>query len=78
MDSVKKVNDVCKSVLKITVEDLQAVEQMAEEQAGYINPLKNAKQSKVNELANHNQRVLSALKHLRNVLINADNSVKNK
>ena len=69
MDSIEKVNKLCKSVLKLTDEDLQAVDEMAQEQSNYIHPLKGATQKKFNELGNHNQRVLSALQNLRQVLI---------
>ena len=73
MNSIEKVNRLCKSVLKLTDEDLSAVEQMAQEQSGYINPLKNAKQAKINGLGNQNQRVLIALKNLRRVLMDENN-----
>lgn len=72
MDSIEKVNKVCKSVLKLTEQDLQAVDEMAKEQASYIHPLKLAKQAKFNELGNYNQRVLSALQNLRQVLIDGE------
>jgi len=72
MDSIKKVNKLCKSVLKLTEQDLQAVDEMATEQASYIHPLKGAKQAKFNDLGNHNQRVLSALQNLRQVLIDGE------
>jgi hypothetical protein len=69
MDSIQKVNKLCKSVLKLTDEDLGMVDEMAQKQSGYINPLKNATQGKLNKLGSHNQRVLVALKNLRQVLI---------
>lgn len=72
MDSIEKVNKLCKSVLKLTEQDLQAVDEMATEQASYIHPLKGAKQAKFNDLGNHNQRVLSALQNLRQVLIDGE------
>jgi mevalonate kinase len=73
MDSiVEKVNKLCRSVLELTEQDLQAVDTIAQEQASYTHPLKVAKQAKVNELGNHNQRVLSALRNLRQVLIDGE------
>lgn len=72
MDSIEKVNKLCKSVLKLTEQDLQAVDTMAQDQASYTHPLKGAKQAKFNKLGNHNQRVLSALQNLRQVLIDGE------
>lgn len=70
--SVDKVNSLCVQALKITQKDLIAVDKMAKEQTGYVNPLKGAKQSKFNELGNHNQRVLFALQNLINVIKSGD------
>lgn len=72
MDSVEKVNKLCKQVLKLTEQDFKAVDEMAKEQASYINPLKGAKQAKFNKLGNYNQRVLLALQNLRQVLIEGE------
>ena len=64
MDSIKKVNNLCKQVLKLTEQDFEAVEQMQKEQSGYSHPLKNATAAKYNELGKHNKRVIEALKKL--------------
>lgn len=67
-DSIEKVNKVCKSVLKLTDEDFNVVDEMAQEQSDYVHPLKGATQSKFNDLGNHNQRVIAALKNLKDVI----------
>lgn len=68
MDSIKKVNNLCKSVLKLTDKDFANVDQMAKDQSGYMHPLKIATQGKYNDLGNHNQRVIAALRNLRDVI----------
>lgn len=69
MNSIGKVNKLCRSVLTLTDEDLDAVDKMAKEQKNYIHPLKGARQEKFNKMGTYNQRVLSALKKLREVLL---------
>ena len=69
MDSIEKVNEVCKLALSLTDEDLKAVDEMSNEQAGYLHPFNGEKQAKFNDLGNHNQKVLDAVKNLREILI---------
>lgn len=68
MNSIQKVNDICKSILSITDKDLAAIEKMAKEQSEYIHPLKNATAGKYHELGNHNLLVFEALKNIRNII----------
>ena len=66
--SIKRVNNICKQVLKLTEEDFHAIDNMAAEQVGYIHPLKNATVSRLNKLGQHNMRVSEALKNLRKTI----------
>ncbi|AQW91317.1 hypothetical protein [Elizabethkingia anophelis] len=68
MNSIDKVNNICKSVLILTDKDFEAVSEMAREQSDYIHPLNGEKQEKFNSLGNHNQRVLMALRTLKDVI----------
>lgn len=68
MDSIQKVNKVCKAVKNLTEEDFKAVLDMAKEQTEYIHPLKMATASKLNDTGNHNFRVIEALQNLKTVI----------
>ena len=70
MDSIQKVNKICKAVKALNEEDFTAIAEMAKEQQGYIHPLKMATASKHNKIGEHNSRVLEALKNLKNVIEN--------
>lgn len=68
MDSIQKVNKVCKAVKNLTEEDFKAVLDMAKEQAEYIHPLKMATASRLNDTGDHNFRVIEALQNLKTVI----------
>ena len=68
MDSIKKVNKVCKAVKNLTEEDFKAVFDMAKEQIEYTNPLKMATASKLNDTGEHNFKVIEALRNLKIVI----------
>ena len=68
MDSIQKVNKVCKAVKNLTEEDFKAVLDMAKEQTEYTHPLKMATASKLNDTGNHNYRVIEALQNLKTVI----------
>lgn len=68
MGSIDKVNSLCVMALKITKSDLKAAEDMAKSQSGYVSPTQRAKQANFNDLGNHNQKVIAALKNLINVI----------
>lgn len=67
-NSIRKVNNLCKSVLKLTDEDFSAVKEMAYNQAGFTHPLKHKKQREIHAMSDHNFRVIEALENLRNVI----------
>lgn len=68
MESIKKINSICKAVLKLTEEDFAAVETMADEQGAYSHPLKNATAKKFHDLSDHNTRVLLKLRELQETI----------
>lgn len=70
MDSISKVNKICKSILKLTDEDFETVRNMANDQLNYIHPLKGAKQLKINKTGEYNYQVLAILKTLRQTITN--------
>ncbi|MDD5013528.1 MAG: hypothetical protein PHW73_00315 [Atribacterota bacterium] len=63
MDSIQKVNKVCKAVKNLTEEDFKAVLDMAKKQTEYIHPLKMATASKLNDTGDHNFKVIEALQN---------------
>jgi hypothetical protein len=67
-NSIEEVNKVCKSVLKLTEEDLKAVEDMANEQARYTHPFKMKTAEKQHCLGSYNQQVIRAIKDLHCIL----------
>jgi hypothetical protein len=69
MDSINKVNKICKSILKLTDEDFKAIINLANDQINYIHPFKGAKQSQINKTGKYNYHVLFALKNLRQTII---------
>jgi len=69
MDSITKINKICKSVLALSKADFSAIDKMAQEQSTYIHPFKGETQAMFSELGNHNQRVLAALKNLHDVIL---------
>ena len=70
MNSINKINNICKSVKKLTDEDFKAVLDMAKEQSEYIHPLKSGTALRLNDLGSHNFRVIAALQHLKLVIEN--------
>lgn len=68
MNSIQKVNKICKATKNLTEDDFNAVSVMAKEQSEYTHPLKNAKAAKLNELGNYNFRVIEALQNLKTVI----------
>ncbi len=71
MDSIQKVNKVCKDILKLSEVDIEEAEKMAQEQIEYIHPLKYAKASKFHKMGNNNKKILTALKNLRTLIIDS-------
>ena len=63
-----KINDICMSVLKLTDDDFKEVENAILSQKSYSHPLKNATVRWQHDLAEHNQRVLDAVRNLKIVI----------
>jgi hypothetical protein len=68
MNSIQKVNKICKAVKNLTEEDFKAVLDMAKEQSEYVHPLKMATASKLNDTGDYNSKVIEALQNLKNVI----------
>jgi hypothetical protein len=73
MDSITKVDEVCKAVLSLTDDDIIAVEAMQQEQSSYTHPFKGSSQAKHNANGEYNRRVIAHLKDLRKVLLEGAN-----
>ena len=71
-NGINEINKVCQAVSRLTDEDFEEVRKMAQEQSGYVHPLKNATAKKYNEIGEHNIRVVNALQDLRDVIKNID------
>jgi len=67
-NGINKIDRVCKSVLAITEQDFSEAEQIAADQKAYTHPFKNATAKWQNDLGNHNEKVLAALKELQRVI----------
>ena len=63
-----KINDICMNVLKLTDDDFKEVENAILSQKIYSHPLKNATVRWQHDLAEHNQRVLDAVRNLKIVI----------
>lgn len=70
MNSIEKVNKVCKAVKNLTEKDFKAVLNMAKEQSEYTHPLKMATASKLNDIGKYNFKVIEALKNLKTIIEN--------
>ena len=68
MTSIKKVDSLCKKVLLLTNEEISECKEMAREQFNYSHPFKHATARKFNELGEHNLKVISEIKNLREIL----------
>lgn len=70
MESIKKINKICKEVRRLTEEDFTAVLDMATKQAEYTHPLKMATASKINNTGDYNFMVIEGLRKLKNIIDN--------
>lgn len=66
---MKKLNTICKSVLKVTDEDFKNANQIADEQIQYFHPMKNGKAAKINDTGRRNKAVIAKLKELQELLL---------
>lgn len=65
---IQKISKVCASVLKITDEDFNEAQKMAEEQINYLHPLKIATQRKYNKMGRNNLKAIILLKDLKRTI----------
>lgn len=67
-NGINEINKVCKSVMKLQDSDFEEIEKAYKNQLAYISPLKMATTSKQHMLGEHNEKVIIALKVLRDVI----------
>jgi len=72
-DSIGKVSAICGLILSLTEKDFTAVEKMTSEQTSYVNPLKGATQSRLNDTGNYNKLVLIDIRKLHTLIKNKGN-----
>lgn len=67
--SEKTINEIRKLITSLTDEDFEELQEMAEEQANYIHPLKIATAQRIREAGEYNKKVIPVLKELRDIFI---------
>lgn len=65
----KTINEICRLTTGITDKDFEELQEMAEEQANYIHPLKLATANRIREAGEYNKKVIPVLKELRDIFI---------
>lgn len=73
LNSLAKINKICKAIKKLTSEDFSDSKKEIEEQKNYIHPLKHAKQAKINSTGDYNEKVLIKLEELKNLIDSFEN-----
>jgi hypothetical protein len=63
-----KIYSICRNIRAITDKEFQEIEELSNNQASYINPLKGAKQSKRNRLGNNNLNIIAHLKQIQEII----------
>lgn len=64
-----KINEICRTILTITDEEIAEVRYIIEGQKNYIHPLKRATQKKQNALGKANELVLNSIIETKKLLI---------
>jgi len=67
-DGIKEIHKMCKAILKLQDSDFEEVEKMIEEQERYSHPLKCYSAKKLNEIGNHNSKIINMLKQLKEII----------
>lgn len=67
--SEKTINEIRKLITSLTDEDFEELQEMAEEQANYVHPLKMATAQRIREAGEYNKKVIPVLKELRDIFI---------
>lgn len=78
MDSIRKINKICKDVLSLTEEDIENMRGVINGQLTYTHPLRQGTAARQHKLGAHNQRVLKQLVKLKNVIKSGEDVVKMK
>lgn len=68
-DVVAEIKKIADLVLAITDEEFKELEDMAQAQGEYINPLKCATTARQHALSEHNKKMISCLRDLKNALL---------
>ncbi len=66
-----KINEICKTILTITDEEIIEMKTVVEGQKNYTHPLKQETQRKQNALGKANELVLNSIVHTKRLLIAA-------
>lgn len=66
--SIDKVYKVIELANELTSEDLKVVDEMIIDQKNTISPLRMAEASRVRKIGEHNERMVSKLKELKEVI----------
>ena len=69
MNAITRIKKIADLVLSITDEEFQDLETMAQEQCDYVNPLKCATTARQHVLGEHNKKMISYLRDLKNTLL---------
>lgn len=68
MKGTEKINEICHLVKDLKESDFQDIEKLSKQQSNYTNPLKMDRQLELNEIGNHNMKIIDALKNLQKVI----------
>lgn len=71
-DVVKEIFKISELVLSITDEEFEELEAMAQEQCDYMNPLKCATTARQHALGEHNKKMISCLRDLKNTILSGE------
>lgn len=68
-DVIKVIHNISQQIMSITDDELADLQKMVDKQNDYINPLKPATSAKIQNIGEHNQKMLDLIKALRDLLI---------
>ena len=70
IDAVRIINKIHSLLDELTDEDFNRLETMTQKQLDYFNPLKKETTIKNHEIGNHNRKVITCLKKLKEIFDN--------
>lgn len=65
---MERIEKIALSVMKLTDEDFNEAEETIEQQKNYYNPLKHGTVAWQRALAEHNEKVVNAIKELKSII----------